>query len=113
MRTRYYLSLPDPSKSRGHGDYAFTAQGAGAFADQLQDALRSGGVFERWRRAQDDPDAVDQSLAATDPQATVTGEQRDLHIDLIATTSLPGNVLKHRMRLLAGHTWELRDVTAA
>ena len=33
MRTRYYLSLPDPSKSRGHGDYAFTAQGAGAFAD--------------------------------------------------------------------------------
>lgn len=112
MPTRYYLSLPDPAKSRTHGDFAFTAQGADAFAEQLQDALRNGGVFERWRATQDDPEAVDPTLAATDPQAIVTGEQHDLHIDLIATTDLPGTILKHRLRLLAGNAWELRDVTS-
>jgi hypothetical protein len=112
--TRYYLSLPDPQKARG-GDPAcsFNAQGAEAFAAQLQDALRSDALFERWRAAQDDPDAVDPALGATDPAATVQGRQNDLHVDLIATTSIPGNVLKHRMRLLAGSGWELRDVTAA
>jgi hypothetical protein len=114
MPTRYYLSLPDPQKARGSdGAFAFTAQGADAFAAQLQDALRSDALFERWRAAQDDPDGVDPSLGATDPNATVKGEQDDLHIDLIATTSLPGAVFKHRLRLLAGSGWELRDVSAA
>lgn len=114
MATRYYISLPDPSRARG-GDaaFAFTAQGADAFAAQLQDALRSDGLFERWRAAQDDPEGVDPSLGATDPSASVRGEQDDLHVDLIATTSLPGGVLKHRLRLLAGSGWELRDVSAA
>lgn len=114
MATRYYLSLPDPTKARG-GDaaFAFTAQGADAFAQQLQDALRSDALFERWRATQEDPDAVDPGLSATDPAATVTGQQDDLHIDLVVTTSLPGNVFKHRLRLLAGSGWELRDVTAA
>lgn len=114
MATRFYLSLPDPAKARG-GDaaFAFTAQGADAFAEQLQDALRSDALFERWRAAQEDPDAVDPALGATDPAATVQGRQDDLHIDLIVTTSLPGNVFKHRLRLLAGSGWELRDVSAA
>ena len=40
------------------------------------------------------------------------GEQHDLHIDLIAVTSIPGGVLRHRLRLLAGSAWELRDVSA-
>ena len=40
-------------------------------------------------------------------------EQRDLHIDLVATTSLKGDIVKHRMALLAGSHWQLRDVTAA
>ncbi len=113
MATRYYLSLPDPAKARGEGAFSFTAQGADAFAAQLQDALRSDGLFQRWRAAQDDPDGVDASLGATDPSATVQGEQDDLHIDLIAVTSLPGTVFKHRLRLLAGSGWELRDVSAA
>ena len=114
MATRYYLSLPDPQRARG-GDarFAFSAHGAEEFAAQLQDALRSDALFQRWRAAQEDPDAVDASLGATDPQATVTGRQDDLHVDLIATTSLPGNVFKQRLRLLAGSGWELRDVTSA
>jgi hypothetical protein len=34
-------------------------------------------------------------------------------VELIATTSLPGTVFKHRLRLMAGSNWELRDVSAA
>ena len=49
----------------------------------------------------------------TDPGARVQGAQRDLHVELVATTSLPGNLLKQRLRWLAGSGWELRDVTAA
>ena len=52
-------------------------------------------------------------MAATDPGATVEGKQDAMHIDLVVTTSLPGNVFKQRLRLLAGSGWELRDVTAA
>ena len=112
MATRYYLTLPDPQAVRGTDGLRFTANGAEEFAAQLQDALRTTNLFERWRMAQDDPDGVDAAMAATDPQATVTGGQRDLGVELVATTTLPGNVLKHRLRLLAGSGWELRDVTA-
>ena len=111
MATRYYLTLPDPKNARG--EFAFTAHGAEEFAAQLQEALRTTGLFERWRGAQEDPDAVDDAMGATDPGATVTGAQRDLRVELVATTSLPGNILKHRLRLLAGNGWELRDVTSA
>ena len=113
MATRYYLSLPEPQRARGSDPtLAFSAHGADEFAAQLQDALRSDALFARWREAQEDPDAVDEALGATDPQATVTGDQRDLGIDLVATTSIPGSVLRHRLRLLAGNDWQLRDVTA-
>jgi len=110
MPTRYYIALPDPAKARAGGDYAFSSQGAGGFASELQEALRGDALFQRWRAAQDDPDGVDPALGATDPGATVEGQQDDLHIDLVATTSLPGSVFKHRLRLLAGSAWELRDV---
>jgi hypothetical protein len=114
MATRYYLSLPEPTRARGSDPaLSFTAHGAEEFAAQLQDALRTTALFERWRGQQEDPDDVDQALAATDPQATVEGSQHDLHVDLVATTSLPGNVFKQRLRLLAGSGWQLRDVTSA
>ena len=77
-------------------------------ADALDDAL-----FRRSRDAQPEPDEVDDALAAIDPDATVAGEQQDLQIDLVAVTSLSGTVLKHRLKLLAGSGWELRDVTRA
>lgn len=114
MPTRYYLSLPDPAAARGSdADLAFHAHGADAFAQELQDALRSDALFQRWRAKQEDPDAIDASLGATDPAATVTGKQHDLRIDLIATTSLAGSVFKQRLRLLAGNGWTMSDVTAA
>lgn len=112
--TRFYISLPDPQKARGSDSaYSFTAHGAAEFAAQLQAALRNDALFEKWRAAQDDPDTVDPSLGTSDPAATVEGSQDDLHVKLVATTSIPGTVFKHRMRLLAGSGWELRDVTAA
>ena len=114
MATRYYISLKDPKRARGSdAAYSFSAHGAEEFAAQLQDALRGEAFFKRWRDAQEDPDAVDPALGATDPDASVRGEADDLHVDLIAVTSLPGSVLKHRLRLLAGSGWELRDVSAA
>lgn len=111
MATRYYLSLPDPQAARG-GELGFTAHGPDEFAAQLQDALRTRSLFERWRATQEDPEDVDDAMAETDPQATVTAGQRNMGIDLVATTTLSGNILKHRLRLLAGNGWELRDVTA-
>lgn len=114
MAARYYITLPDASRARGQdARFAFTAAGAEGFAEQLQAALRTDSLFERWRLVQDDPDEVDPALGATDPGATVEGQQQDLHVNLVVITAIPGAVLKHRMRLLAGSHWELRDVTAA
>ena len=111
--TRFYLSLPDPKHARGaDAATSFTANGADEFAAQLQDALRTRGLFEKWRGQQDDPDDVDEALAATDPNATVTGELHDLRIDLLANTTLSASILRHRLRLLAGDGWQLRDVAA-
>lgn len=114
MPTRYYITLPDGQRARGSDPaLSFTSQSAQGFADELQRALRSDELFERWRRQQDDPDQVDPALGATDPAATVEGKQDDLHIDLVVTSSIPGDILKQRLRLLAGRGWELNDVTAA
>ncbi len=113
MATRFYLSIPDPGALRATDAFAFRSHGAEGLAQELQAALREDALFQRWRAAQDDPEAVDPALGATDPAATVRGEQHDLKIDLIAVTSIPGTLLKHRLRLLAGNGWQLRDVSAA
>jgi hypothetical protein len=114
MATRFHIMLPEPARARGIDPaLAFTAQGAEEFAVQLQDALRTPALFERWRMAQDDPDEVDPKLGITDPSTTVEGRPDDLHVDLIVVTSIPGDILRHRLRLLAGNAWELRDVSSA
>ena len=113
MKTRYYHRLPDPALARGDdADLAFRSEGAEGLAAEFQQALRTPLLFERWRGKQDDPDEVDPGLGATDPEATVSGQQHDLAIDLVATTSLPGALFKQRLRWLAGSGWELRDVRA-
>ena len=114
MATRYYISLPDPARARGNDpELAFRAQGAEAFASELQDALRGDALFERWRARQEDPDAVDPALGATDAGATVSGTQDDLQVARGVTTALPSSVLRQRLGLLAGGGWQLRDVTSA
>jgi hypothetical protein len=114
MAQRYYITLSDPSQARGSDpELSFRAHGADQFAAELQAALRTAVLFERWRLQQEEPDEVDPALGVTDPQARVDGAQRGLKIDLVATTSIPGSVLRHRMRQLAGGGWALHDVTAA
>lgn len=114
MPIRYYISLPDPARARGGDpDFAFRAQGAEALAAELQDALRGDALFQRWRARQEDPDGVDDALGATDADATVSGTQEDLQIGLVVTTALPSSLLRHRLGLLAGNGWQLRDVTSA
>jgi hypothetical protein len=108
---RYYITLPNPSTARGSDPaLSFTAHGADEFAEQLKSALTGTGLFDRWRAKQEDPDDVPDAMATTDPAATVRGEQSDLRIDLIVTTTLPSEVLRQRLRLLAGSGWQLRDV---
>lgn len=114
MAQRYHLTLADPSKARGaDAGLSFRSVSADGFAQELQTALATTTLFDAWRVQQDDPDAVDPTLGATDPAAHVSGSQRDLQIDLVATTSISSNVLRHRLRLLAGSGWALHDVTAA
>jgi hypothetical protein len=111
MPVSYDISLPDPAKARGNDpDLSFHAQGAAGLAEELQNALRTTVLFDRWRAKQDDPDAVDPQWGATDPAATVTGVQDDLRINLVATTSIDSDVFKQRLRMLAGSHWELRNV---
>ena len=53
------------------------------------------------------------SKAKTFEQAVVEAHQADLHCDVKITTVLPHAVLKHRLGLLIGANWTLRDVSAA
>jgi hypothetical protein len=107
----YLLNLPEPEKARGpDGDLSFTASSPDGFAGELAEALRSDGLFQRWKAKQPDPDSVPESLGATDPGASVTGKQQHMSILLEAKTALPGDVLRQRMRLLAGGNWTLNDV---
>lgn len=114
MPTRYFYSVPHPEKLRAESrPFGFASDGAEGMAAELEQALRTRSLFERWQQTQEEPDEVDASLAATDPQASVRGKQSDLRIELVVTTSLPGSVLKHRLNLLAGPNWQLHDVSAA
>ena len=111
MAVQYLIRLPDPAAARGEDPaLAFRSDGAEGLAAELEAALRTPALFERWRALQDEPDDVDESLGVADPAARVTGAQHDLAIELVASTALPGSVFRHRMRLLAGSHWELRDV---
>ena len=57
-----------------------------------------------------DVSEVDPALGVVDPQATVSGRQRNLGVDLVVETTIPGDILRHRLGLLAGGAWELRNV---
>ena len=113
-RNRYYLSIADLGHARGE-DPRFSYAGAGPndFAGALQHALRSDELFQRWRAAQPDPDAVDSSLGATDAAAQVTARVVDLHTEVDLLTELPMSVVRHRLYLLIGSAWQLRDLRAA
>ena len=107
----YLLNLPEPEHARGDdAQLSFKAESPDGFAAELEQALRTDALFERWKAMQPDPDAVPEHLAAVDPAASVTGKQQHLEILLTARTTLSGEIVRHRMRLLAGKHWTLNDV---
>jgi hypothetical protein len=113
-RNHYYLSIADLAHARGDDPrFAYDGAGPNDFAAALQQALRTDDLFERWRAAQPDPDAVDGSLASTDPEAQVSAQVADLSTDVDLLTSLPMSVVRHRLYLLIGAAWQLRDMRAA
>lgn len=113
-RNHYYLSIADLAHARGE-DPRFAWDGASpdGFAEALQQALRDDGLFQRWRAVQPDPDAVNGSLGASDPAAQVTAQVADLRTDVDLITDLPMSVVRHRLYLLIGSAWQLRDMRAA
>ncbi len=111
---RYYFTIDNLAAARGpDADLAFNGTSPQAFADALQQALRENVLFQRWRAKQPDPDAVDDSLAPVDPSAMASAQLDDLHTDVQVVTTLPHAILRHRLDLLVGHHWQLRDVRAA
>ena len=110
---RYMFSIDDLPKARGEShELSFQGESAESFAALLQAALREPVLWERWRSMQPDPDAVDPSLGQNDPAATVEAHQADVHVSVEIKSSLPHAIIKHRMTLLIGKHWTLRDVSA-
>lgn len=113
-RNHYYLSIADLAHARGNDPrFAYNGAGPNDFAAAVQQSLRGSDLFDRWRNAQADPDAVDSSLAVTDASAEVTAKVADLHTDVDLVTDLPMSVVRHRLSLLIGSTWQLRDMRSA
>lgn len=113
-RQRFLLSIDDLPKARGEShELSFEGGSAESFAALLQKSLREPVLWQRWRDMQPDPDAVDPSLGLSDPDATVEAHQSDVHVSVTVITSLPHSILQHRLILLIGRHWSLRDVSAA
>ncbi len=113
-RNHYYFSIDDLAHARGsEPSLAWEGLDPPSLAQTLQQALRGTDLFERWRALQAEPDEVDTALAATDPQAVVNASVADLGTDLDLVTDLPMSVVRHRLNLLIGPSWKLRDMRAA
>lgn len=111
---RFFITIGDLAQARGeHAQLSFDGISPDSFAGTLQSALREPSLWQRWKALQPDPDAVDPSLGASDPNASVTAKQSDLHTDVEVVTNLPHSIVKHRLNLLAGRVWKLHDVKLA
>ena len=111
---RYMFSIDDLPKARGEShELSFHGESAGSFAALLQESLREPSLWRKWKAMQADPDAVDPALGASDPRATAEAHQSDVHVSVTVASSLPHAVIKHRLTLLIGRHWTLRDVSAA
>jgi hypothetical protein len=110
---RYFITIDDLARGRGEfNELSFQGGSPESFASLLQEALREPRLWRRWRQMQPDPDAVDPALGVSDPDARVSAHQSDLHCDVEVVTTLPHNIIKHRLSLLVGKHWTLRDVRA-
>lgn len=108
--TTYFLSVKDMEKAKGPDpDLSFEGIGPDKLAADIAAAMRGDALFQRWRAKQPEPDEVDPSLGVTDAGASAKGELSNGRTDVQLTTSLPMRIVKHRLNLLIGSSWELRD----
>lgn len=115
QRNHYYLAVDDLARARGTIEsLSYDGAGPNDFAAALGEALRGPQLFERWRALQDEPDEVDPALGVTDPAAEARATVDDMQrVDVDLVTSLPMSVVRHRLNLLIGNHWTLRDMRAA
>lgn len=111
---RFFITVNNVSESRGDAaELSFNGGSPEHLASVLQGALREPALWQRWRAMQEDPDEVDPATGATDPTAMVSGSLEANRAELIVTSSLPHAIVKHRLDLLIGRHWKLRDVSSA
>ena len=109
---RYFITIEDLSGSHGDSsELSFDGGSPEHLARVLEAALRETDFSARWQAMQENPDEVDPATGATDPAATVSGSLEAQRSELIVTTRLPHAILKHRLDLLIGRHWKLRDIS--
>lgn len=108
---RFFLTIADLTAAHGDDpDLSFHGGAPSYFAQALLHALRTPELWDKWRMKQDEPDEIDPKLGMYDSDAKVTAEQADLHTEVEIITNLPHSVIQHRLGLLIGKHWRLRDV---
>ena len=111
---RFFITVDNVAESRGDAaELSFNGGSPEHLASVLQGALREPELWQRWRAMQEDPDEVDPATGVVDPTATVSGSLEANRAELIITTSLPHAIVKHRLEMLIGRHWKLRDVSSA
>ena len=115
QRNHYYLAIDDLARARGPVEsLSYDGAGPSDFAAALGEALRGPQLFEHWRALQEEPDEVDPALGITDPAAEARATVDDMQrVDVDLVTALPMSVVRHRLYLLIGSAWQLRDLRAA
>ncbi|MCK9538137.1 hypothetical protein [Dokdonella sp.] len=109
---RFTFSIDDLVKARGESDeLSFQGGSVESFAELFQGALREPTLWRRWRAMQPDPDEVDPASGASDPNAIVTAQQTDVHVTCEVISALPHAIIQHRLTLLIGKHWKLRNVS--
>ena len=110
---RYFITISDLAASRGTiPELRFDGVSPEHLARELEGALREPSLWQKWRDLQDDPDEVDPGTGVVDPQSAVSASLEAQRVEVIVTTSLPHAIVKHRLDLLIGQNWKLRDVSS-
>lgn len=110
---RFTFLIDDLVQARGESqELSFQGGSPESFAALFQEALREPTLWRRWRAMQPDPDEVDPALGTSDPAAIVTAHQTDVHVTCEVISSLPHAIIQHRLTLLIGRHWKLRNVSS-
>lgn len=111
---RYFITIADLATSRGAiPELSFDGVSPEHLAKDLETALRDQSLWQQWRNLQEDPDEVDPQTGVVDTEATVSASLQAQRVEVIITTNLPHAIVKHRLDLLVGQNWKLRDVSSA